>query len=377
MKRVFLYNPANDIALATGQRRFTPPRQAELLCRYGAPVMWWLGDGSDYVVVPPQLFEENGDALCGGLQQTEKKFGPGPSLVTDLQGLDVESLQPWGWSYDMFYRLQALSAPQALLMGWMHRLDSIRNLSHRRTAAEINRRFAACIDFGRYGQMPPQPAEETTKMAEVECFAKKYGGFYIKSPWSSSGRGVVRGDMMGRKQLLARCEGIVRHQGSVMLEKAYEKVDDFAMLFETRGGRVRFYGYSLFFNARGASYGGNVITGDKKIREYLGRKINGNLLDEVCDSLMRILPEIIGDVYDGFMGVDMMVVKENGRYAVVPCVELNLRMTMGVIAHAVCERMGTGDSQRLMKVVAGGRQDFGNDCVHLVPRNGNFDIVVE
>ena len=65
-------------------------------------------------------------------------------------------------------------------MGWMHRLDSIRNLSHRRTAAEINRRFAACIDFGRYGQMPPQPAEETTKMAEVECFAKKYGGFYIK-----------------------------------------------------------------------------------------------------------------------------------------------------------------------------------------------------
>ena len=79
----------------------------------------------------------------------------------------------------MFYRLQALSAPQALLMGWMHRLDSIRKLSHRRTAAEINRRFAACIDFGRYGQMPPQPAEETTKMAEVECFAKNTEGFIL------------------------------------------------------------------------------------------------------------------------------------------------------------------------------------------------------
>lgn len=96
MKRVFLYNPANDIALATGQRRFTPPRQAELLCRYGAPVMWWLGDGSDYVVVPPQLFEENGDALCGWLQQTEKKFGPGLRWLRIYKGWMWKASNPGG-----------------------------------------------------------------------------------------------------------------------------------------------------------------------------------------------------------------------------------------------------------------------------------------
>ena len=36
----------------------------------------------------------------------------------------------------------------------------------------------------------------------------------------------------------------------------------------------------------------------------------------------------------------MMVYNDGGRLRVMPCVELNLRMTMGVVAMKVCERLG-------------------------------------
>lgn len=377
MKRVFLYNPENDIALASGLERFTPPKNAALLSFYGAPLMWWMGDADDYVLVSQRLVEEHGAQLNHWLQLVEETFGAGPSVVTDLHGLSVGQLSPWGWSHHSFHSLKEAGAPSELLDKWGPRLESIRNLSHRRTAADVNRRLLESVDFCRYGQEAPCQAFEARDMGEVERFGQNHKLFYFKSPWSSSGRGVGRSDIVSGGQLQARCEGIIRHQGSVLLEKGYDKADDFAMLFECAGGEVRFHGYSLFFNAHGAAYGGNVIASDDEIKNYLTRKINGSLLDEVRDSLEKILGEIVGNAYEGFLGVDMMIAHERGAFAIVPCVELNLRMTMGVVAHAVNMRMGNTGGRRLMKVLPGGRGKMCNDVVRLVPENGYFDIVVE
>ena len=45
--------------------------------------------------------------------------------------------------------------------------------------------------------------------------------------------------------------------------------------------------------------------------------------------------------YDGYLGIDMMLYwDENGKIALNPCVEVNLRMTMGMVTAAMGSRHG-------------------------------------
>lgn len=48
------------------------------------------------------------------------------------------------------------------------------------------------------------------------------------------------------------------------------------------------------------------------------------------------LAEVIKGSYEGYLGVDMMICRtQNGGYAIHPCVEINLRMNMGVVARLI------------------------------------------
>ena len=56
---------------------------------------------------------------------------------------------------------------------------------------------------------------------------------------------------------------------------------------------------------------------------------------------MKALDSIIAPHYDGPLGIDMMFYKnENGEIALNPCVEVNLRMTMGMVTAAMGSRHG-------------------------------------
>ena len=57
---------------------------------------------------------------------------------------------------------------------------------------------------------------------------------------------------------------------------------------------------------------------------------------------MEELGSLLADAYVGYLGVDMMICVEDGTYKVHPCVEVNLRMNMGVVSRLlydnhVCE----------------------------------------
>jgi len=148
---------------------------------------------------------------------------------------------------------------------------------------------------------------------------------------------------------------MIRRQDSVMVEKALDKVLDFAMLFHAGNGRVSLSGYSAFVAENGVAYSGNLVMPDCKIKnEYIGRYISPSVLDELESALPPILSELIGDIYNGYFGVDMMVYRDDsGDYAVAPCVEVNLRMTMGVVAHRLGKRYVSPDVDARMKVTFG------------------------
>lgn len=374
MKRAFLFCPENDIALGRGCARFTPPRQAALLARYGAPVMWWLGNEDDYVVLPTWDNVDYGVALEQWESEMTSRFGTGPRLVTTLSGLEVDRLCPWGWSSYSASRFQSLGIALEALQREMPDCERVRMLSHRRSATFINEALALNIDWHRYGQSPPGGAVECYSSGEVGAYIAARQAFYVKSPWSSSGRGVVCSKGIARSRMLERCESIIRSQGSVMLEPSYCKVLDFAMLFESvAGGKVVFHGYSQFSTSHATAYSGNRIASDGDIFRNLTRYVEASLLDDVRTALERILPRLTDGVYQGYMGIDMMIASTaEGRFFLVPCVELNLRMTMGVIAHSVYRKCNlTGE----MVMSAGTSDNDLKGFTRLIPANPCFNIV--
>lgn len=98
-------------------------------------------------------------------------------------------------------------------------------------------------------------------------------------------------------------------------------------------GKVHYLGLSLFHTKNGA-YTGNLLATEEAKRELMARYLPLELLDEVRQ---RIIDNVqLGD-YQGPFGIDMMVVNcqfsiVNSQLLLHPCVELNLRRTMGHVA---------------------------------------------
>ena len=102
------------------------------------------------------------------------------------------------------------------------------------------------------------------------------------------------------------------------------------------GGQVRFIGYSLFETDKRGVYKENLLAADEAIEARISAYIPAETLRQVGRVLQVELAEVIGGSYQGYLGVDMMICRtKDGGYAIHPCVEINLRMNMGVVARLV------------------------------------------
>jgi hypothetical protein len=174
-------------------------------------------------------------------------------------------------------------------------------------------------------------AVECATLEQVEDCLQRWGQIVVKSPWSSSGRGVHFSLQKGW------INNVIKQQGSVMVEPYYNKVKDFGMEFEVdEEGEVHYLGLSLFHTKNGA-YIGNLLTTEQAKREQMARYVSLRLLDEIKQ---RIIDNVqLGD-YVGPFGIDMMIVNSHlspltSHLLLHPCVELNLRRTMGHVALSI------------------------------------------
>lgn len=375
MATAYYFCPENDIALARYAQgtAFTPPRRALLLARYGAPLMWWLGNSDDVVLVPHDLTEAERHALRQWQAEMVRRFGAGPELVTSLSDANVDRLQPWGWSRYTIHRLRDAGAPEHLLSEVEARIDEIRTISHRRSSIAITAAVRRAVDFEKYGVECAELPEKCDTMSDVDHRIAAGSGLYAKSPWSSSGRGVVCSLDVPLAGFRRRCEESIRMQGSVMIEPAYKRLVDFAMLYMAEQGRFTPFGLSMFHNVRGAMYAGNLIASNEGMLHRLGGYVPEGLLLSIQAALSEVLHDVVGTAYNGPLGVDMLVADGNdGRCVVAPCVELNLRCTMGFVAHALSEK--TCGYTR-MDIAAGNLPvSTDSEVLPLVPLNPWFSI---
>ena len=111
----------------------------------------------------------------------------------------------------------------------------------------------------------------------------------------------------------------------------------------TAEGEIRYEGLSLFHTANGA-YIGNILATENAKLETISRYISIDLINVIKEKICHLLSPILTGRYEGPFGVDMMIT-EGGLH---PCVEINLRLTMGHVALSIpCDETMP---QRLMRI---------------------------
>ncbi len=337
MAKLHLFNPDNDLALASGIENFTAPKAAVALRRAGAALPLWYGNRGHSLLA----YGVNArwlDTMC-------QRFGLEVSIF-DHNNCDGYEAAPWGWSLAArkdFIR-EGFS-PEHLPTD--EQIAAWRQLSHRRTAAMLREEVAKRLDF----EIAPA-AVEVNNSNELRHILSEKQALIIKSPWSSSGRGLLDTRHVSAEETLRRCEGTIQRQGSVMVENAYDRAADFAMLFECQDGKCAFVGYSLFNADASGSYTGNKLATDKRLLEIIGAEYPAARIVQTAEAMRQAVERLIAPSYDGPLGVDMLVARLDDNSTMLDAtVEINLRMTMGFVAHSLSEHFLADGSEGEYSVI--------------------------
>ena len=320
-KRLFIFNPDCEMSIAAGGKYYTPPANVLKMAEDLAFLPAWLGTKEDRVVVKELPDVSFMHAVCEPLQLECM-----PILESQLGNCTAWDASPWGKSPGMCHWLNKRGIGEE----WK---PEQKEWYSRKTAREGLARLMEMLPFVRTDVLP----QMCYSLPELELKVGK-GQWIVKAPWSSSGKGILvlkNGIGVKEKEWLT---GMLKRQKYLMLEKGLDKVEDFAMEFFSGADGVAFMGWSSFSTGLHGEYIGNFL-GAQIIIE---RRLIGLLGEEIINALKIEIPRMIGELipcYRGPLGVDMMIYRENGELAVQPCVEINLRYNMGIVAMFLSRRL--------------------------------------
>ena len=285
--RLLVFNPENDMALASGLAGYTAPETIE---RYSRS-QWML----------PRLWAGEDDLVWDWKQ--------------DLTDKNITEVVPWGWSKALVYRLSKAGVRREVMPSDAM-LDGLRTLSSRVFTCKLQRELRLDVAV-------------CTSWEEVESFQRCIGPCVMKAPWSSSGKGLM---MVSSPTARGWMQNTVAREGAVVCERWMDRVQDFALEFTVEeSGAVRYEGLSVFRTSPSGRYVAHDFVTPEEQHAALMQWASEEEVQRWRKWWQKRLEEddIRAFSYIGPMGVDMLV-GADGK--INPCVELNWRMTMGHVA---------------------------------------------
>ena len=284
-EQIYIFNPEHDLCVANGDENFVPPRSA-------------VGFAKENIDLSECLRRPN--------KQRRK-------------------IVPWGWNHSLKKRLINEGADPATLPS-EEELQFIRTHSRREFALDVH----SGLSCGDSKVLGPDYRIVATNVCEIEAFISANGSAVLKSPLSGSGKGIrfVRNGLSESDE--GWCRKTIDKQGSVIVERRFEIIKECAMLFECHHDGIDFIGYSLFESKNGA-YSQNILASNEEIEDIIAGYISRDTLTAVREGLTGILTDTLAGHYEGFLGVDQMICQADSPIFI-PVSEINLRMTMGLIA---------------------------------------------
>ena len=284
-EHIYIFNPEHDLCVANGDENFVPPRSA-------------LG-----------FAKENLD-LAAHLKRPNKQR---------------RQIIPWGWNHSLKKQLINEGIDPATLPS-DEELQFIRTHSRREFALDVHSR----LNYNDSQVIGPNYRIVARSLSEIEAFISANGSVVLKSPLSGSGKGIrfVREKLT--ESDVGWCRRILDKQGSVIVEQRFEVIKECAMLFECHHEGIDFIGYSLF-ESRNGTYSRNILASNKDIENVIDEYVPRKTLIAIRENLTSILKNTLVGHYEGFLGIDQMICQSDSPI-LIPVSEINLRMTMGLIA---------------------------------------------
>jgi len=320
--KLFIFNPEHEISLAYNRENITMPHVVR--------------DFRHDMAFLPALWAEEGDAILvddapSARRKAERWVGEKVNHLIFITADEVSMLQfdmviPWGWDKALCRQLLKAGFDEYSLPDDVT-LTRIRDMANRLQTIIIMGMLRSGLEDKTVGD--PQFC---TTIEEVRAQLFTSDVCVCKAPWSSSGRGVrfVKGPL--EQPIVGWVRNILERQGGIIVEPYYKKVKDFAMEFYSDGhGTVTYSGLSLF-NTSGSAYCSNVLATEATKMRMITKYVDADLLIEIRERICELMGAELANIYAGPFGVDMMVVKGG---LLDPCVEINLRMTMGHVALAI------------------------------------------
>ena len=284
-EQIYIFNPEHDLCIANGDENFVPPRSA-------------VGFAKDNMDLSEHLRRPNRQR---------------------------RQIIPWRWNHSLKKRLINEGIDSSTLPS-EEELQFIRTHSRREFALDVHSRLS-CGDPQVIGTDYRIVA---TSVSEIEAFISENDSTVLKSPLSGSGKGVRFVREMLSESDEGWCGRTIDKQGSVIVERRFEIIKECAMLFECHHEGIDFIGYSLFESRNGA-YSRNILASNEEIEDMIAGYIPRSTLNDIREGLISILSDTLLGNYEGFLGVDQMICQAVSPFFV-PVSEINLRMTMGLIA---------------------------------------------
>lgn len=328
--KLYVFNPDTDMALADNNESYMAPSSARRMAQDLALLPIWYAQPGSAVLAASAY---NADYLA----EMKKLFPLHVQLITEPELPEYADAQimPWGWNRAFRRRMLKGGIKQCKLPA-EEEMEEYRRLSSR---AQLLGLFLA-FDYvkvtkytcGRHSLIVKEDnSDYTPEIPEI------FGDSCVfKSLWSGSGKGLRWCRRSISKSTADWCKNEMKTHGALMAEPIYNKVGDFAMEFYSDGqGKVIFTGYSRFFTDEKGAYQGNLLISDEDVENWLLQYVPLEAVVCIREHLLKNLTGMYGKRYKGSLGIDMMICKdeEGLPYAIHPHVEINMRMTMGIVSH--------------------------------------------
>ncbi len=338
---IHYFNPGHEAAVLNGSKHYQAPANHVWMQHDLAFLPAWYAAPGDFVLVHEPLPADFEKGIGHGLATAI----PISELASYTTLLANQTVDIWGISSQSCHFLEQLSAQHRLNWTVPKWKDEYRTLGSRQTAQRVLSHLIE--NFPEIDKtLVPQ---FITNLDEIEQIMEKTTHkMLVKAPHSSSGNGLVwlpAGKLAQSERQILR--GMLRKQSAVSLEKALDKRLDFSMHFEITAAHAapstNFIGYSLFqTNAKGA-YEKSLILAQDAIEKQLSELIPITVLNTVKHHLQQIINEIYAPHYQGNIGVDMLIYLDDNKLKLHPCVEINMRKSMGYLALRLFERFRSGE----------------------------------
>ncbi len=335
MNKLFVFNAGHEEALRVPiKQNYTPSKEILKIRADLAPLMLYFAEEGDYVWLWAN--GEQADRLVNHKGEEVTNYESLPKLLVCLWALDGHLLK----------ELEAKASSFALDLELPQISDAYLQLSHRSSSLEmlryLNQHWSKCEELYPHWFYPNKTEGNRDQRLNhylKEQKSKGYTELLIKRAYTSSGRGLSSFTLPcseQNKQLILRQ---IQRWGGLSLEPKLNLLEDWAIeYYIDKKGEVSFVALSKFKTNNFGAYQGNILKAQKELYQEL-YKLLGEQLPKLINSHKAFFKQHLKGRYNGYIGVDMFVYKsKGGGIKLHPCVEINLRCTMGLVAHLVYEQ---------------------------------------